>query len=402
MFIYHSEQWTICKKFKTDPIKLFFKTMIIKVEVKNDHLQTISQARPLYALAELIWNSFDADATDVKVSLRYNKVDGLEEIRVIDNGHGISFDDVQFAFKNLGGSWKSSIPRSKKENRILHGKAGKGRFKAFSLGSHVEWITRYQSNGQIKEYTIVGTSNDLGSFEIGEENISSSEQPGTEVIVSNLFRNFTSLHPKDNTFDEITMIFALYMRQYPHIKLDYEGFSINPSRVEEKYTEFNLPKIKISDCREIDSQLTIIEWNSNVERMLFLCDEDGFALSKTSPGIQAPGFNFTAYLKSDYIKELNQNGYLLLDDLHEDLKLLIDAAKTQLRNYFRERSAELVNTRVEEWKKTKIYPYIEEPKDIVEKATRQVFDICALNISDYLHDFEGSSPKNKKTTLWSL
>ena len=48
----------------------------------------------------------------------------------------------------------------------------------------------------------------------------------------------------------------------------------------------------------------IVEWRIKTQRRLFFCDANGFPLDETSPGIHAPGFEFTAYLKSDYFAEL--------------------------------------------------------------------------------------------------
>jgi hypothetical protein len=117
----------------------------IHVKVRSDHLERqVSVAKPILAVTELIWNALDADAQKVRVELGYNKMDGLQSITVIDNGHGLSYADAIPAFENLGGSWKSSQAKSKGEGRLLHGKAGKGRFRAFFLGDQVTWKTFYK------------------------------------------------------------------------------------------------------------------------------------------------------------------------------------------------------------------------------------------------------------------
>lgn len=41
----------------------------IDVKVEKDHLERITSARPLVAISELIWNSYDADASEVRVIL---------------------------------------------------------------------------------------------------------------------------------------------------------------------------------------------------------------------------------------------------------------------------------------------------------------------------------------------
>ena len=41
---------------------------ILEVEVAQDHIDELSKAKkPILGLAELVWNSVDADATQVKI-----------------------------------------------------------------------------------------------------------------------------------------------------------------------------------------------------------------------------------------------------------------------------------------------------------------------------------------------
>jgi len=63
----------------------------ISVEVRPDHLQRMAAVKkPILALAELVWNSLDADATEVSVSFDENLLGGLNAIRVTDNGTGMT------------------------------------------------------------------------------------------------------------------------------------------------------------------------------------------------------------------------------------------------------------------------------------------------------------------------
>lgn len=62
----------------------------ITVKVPKDHLETLSKVKkPILSIAELIWNSLDADADEVKVSLKYSRLGELEYIQVTDDGHGL-------------------------------------------------------------------------------------------------------------------------------------------------------------------------------------------------------------------------------------------------------------------------------------------------------------------------
>ena len=90
------------------------------VEVQADLIERLSRARPISALAELIWNALDADATEVVVRLSYGDLD-LETITVSDNGHGIPRNEAPKFFRRLGGSWKTQGGRTKTLQRMLHG-----------------------------------------------------------------------------------------------------------------------------------------------------------------------------------------------------------------------------------------------------------------------------------------
>src|SRR6266508_6815499 len=68
--------------------------------------------------------------------------------------------------------------------------------------------------------------------------------------------------------------------------------------------------------------LTIIEWKREVDRRLYLCDEQGVALHEIPAAVAAPGFQYTAYLKSPIFRELESE--LPLAELgHETLSGLI-------------------------------------------------------------------------------
>src|SRR5579864_2693803 len=105
---------------------------VLDVKLQQDHLEKVCNSRsPLSAIAELIWNSFDADATDIRLTFDYNQLEGLDAIHIADNGHGLPYNEAPTAFENLGGSWKRTAARTKIKQRILHGKQGQGRFYAY-------------------------------------------------------------------------------------------------------------------------------------------------------------------------------------------------------------------------------------------------------------------------------
>ena len=59
----------------------------VHVVAKRDFLESLTVARPLVALAELVWNGFDAQSERVQIHLDMNRMDGLQAIRVRDYGY---------------------------------------------------------------------------------------------------------------------------------------------------------------------------------------------------------------------------------------------------------------------------------------------------------------------------
>jgi hypothetical protein len=54
----------------------------VSVSVQDDYLERMSKTRPINAVAELVWNSLDADADKIEVKLFENEMGGLEKLIV--------------------------------------------------------------------------------------------------------------------------------------------------------------------------------------------------------------------------------------------------------------------------------------------------------------------------------
>ena len=84
----------------------------VSVAVRDDFVAPQTKAKPVPALAELLWNSLDGDATEVSVEFAHDDLaGGMSKIVVYDNGDGFSRGDARALFGNLGGSSKRHIRR---------------------------------------------------------------------------------------------------------------------------------------------------------------------------------------------------------------------------------------------------------------------------------------------------
>ena len=216
----------------------------LELKVEQDHIESLAKVRnPIIAIEELIWNGLDADAEKVIVELALNNMGGLSKIKVSDNGTGIKSEECEHAFGHLGGSAKSQMHLTP-GGRIPHGKLGKGRFRAFGLGRTVTWVSRYKSNGVVKQFEIKGRRAFLKTFEVGDEKEVSRKGSGVDVTIDGIESNFPSLTDANRAAEELSKRLALYLRKYPGIEIVYDGVRVDPSSLERHSATYPL---KIQD-----------------------------------------------------------------------------------------------------------------------------------------------------------
>jgi hypothetical protein len=373
----------------------------VRVEAMPDHLLSLARGNPISSLSELIWNALDADADSVQISVDDNELGTPIEIRVLDNGDGIRIDDAKRAFGNLGGSWKKSKLRSVRTDKRLHGRDGKGRFKAFALGNSVHWETTFREAETVFHYRIEGFARDLSNFSIGMPALAGVRATGTTVVISGIEESLGDFAADGSATQQLSEHFAIYLRDYPSTRITFRGQRIDPKTVQRAAKALPLSSFTSTDGYLVEGVLEIIEWTfSKKERKLCLCDASGFMLQELEAGVR-PGseYNFTAYIKSEYVARLHETNELGLAELNPDLARLVEDARNSLRAYFRNRKATAASELVDDWKKEGIYPFQGDAANAVERARREVFDICAINVSDYLDSFKQATTKDRKFTL---
>lgn len=374
------------------------------VEVQADFLERLAAARPIQALAELTWNAFDADATDVRIEFDRDASGLLQAVRVRDNGHGIPYAEAPALFTKLGGSWKRDTKRSRLENRVLHGEEGKGRFRALALGRVVDWHITTADAGSpdapLVRYTITIVRDRPRQTTISDP-VPAPEGavPGAEVVVSELFKQW-QLEDSDEAMNELTAIVALYLTDYSHVRLAFGGIRVDAAAEIAARSQIQLSPILVDGSPW--AYVDVIEWKTEKDRALHLCNEGGFPLVRLAPGVVAPGFSFAAYLRSPYITQLNDDNMLEMAEMVPALNTAIEEARGKLRDHFRARAAEKVKDYVQGWKNEHAYPYEEEPQTPVEEAERKVFDVVAVSVATALPEIQTFEHRTRRFQLRML
>jgi hypothetical protein len=302
----------------------------IYVQAKPDHIESLSKSAPIAAIEELVWNALDADAREVKVDIITNPLGAVESVRVSDDGTGIDVSNAESTFGSLGGSWKRVSMQTAGEHRRLHGRHGRGRFKAFALGTNVEWRTTSNATGTLKSWTISGDITKPGVFGI-EEVKSPGPATGTEVYISNAKVNCDSLLNAAETVQTLAAKFALYLKSYPDVRIYFNGLPVTPVIVQKRTTDY-----KLTIENGATAKLEVIEWKrkfTGAGRLVF-AGPDGFQLHEQSALVRSGGIPFTAYLISERFPALNRENALVMDELNPEVRMYLDETKKVLKAHF--------------------------------------------------------------------
>ena len=202
-------------------------------------------------VSELIANSYDADAGLVTISL---KDSSDKEIVVSDNGHGMSFDEINESFLTIGRNRrvKNATDESPKGRKVI-GKKGLGKLSFFGIARRITITTVKggKKNSFVMDWeTIMSKENNEGGIENYEPEIlildeSTQDSNGTIVTLQKIQR--VSNFDVNVLADSISKYFILP-----------ENFSIKLSHNDGDW-------IEIDNRRRYSTLSTEVEWKVPTE-----------------------------------------------------------------------------------------------------------------------------------------
>ncbi|MDY2588485.1 ATP-binding protein [Winogradskyella aquimaris] len=369
----------------------------IDIGVEIDHIDSLTRANGKTAISELIWNSLDADASEINIEFEKTKLGSINYLLIKDNGHGLNYQKAQDVFSKLGGSEKK-LNRISPNGRHYHGKEGKGRYKSLALGDLVEFTSRYKNGESYKEYTITLDRNHLSYSDFSDLKTlpKGDYSTGFQVRIDNVNQENASQAIDISSRKELEQKFASYWINYPDFSIIINGQKLEFSSLIKHSEE---QEILVNDGEfDYRFKIKIIEWSFDIKKQTYLCNTKGIPFQETNLGIRST-LPISIFIQSNYIEKLHRENRLALDSLDEILNSVIKDSKKIARDYVRRRLHQYSGKFINELKAKGLYPYKDKPDTIVEESKRQVFDIVALQVNEYLPDFETQDDKSKKLTL---
>ncbi len=291
--------------------KLKINAQSIRTELKS------YENDPLKCLIEYIWNSFDADATEIHLNFELPEegIGYANNVCIIDNGRGWDFNDD--ATTN---NFMSSTKQPRKGNTLPKGQYGRGRYTFIWIA---EKLTAYSKG---KKLTL------LHNTEITKEDYEYS-QSGTKICFDGIKTSFSSLLLSPNLHKQLCLEFCWFLRESSHYKILINNAELPISELikdSKTYTNNELPE-KLRN--EIDDAFNaeIVLWNekpSEYSKFYFLTNTSG-ELYKQNTGLNKKSDHFwhSVYIKSSLFNSVED--VIEEDNDSNQTNLSFDAKKTK-------------------------------------------------------------------------
>ena len=185
------------------------KINILSAELSNKIAAGEVVERPASVVKELVENSLDAGSTNIKIII---KEFGIEQIRIIDNGSGISNDDLERAFL------RHATSKIRQDYDLFHIKTLGFRGEALASISSVSRVTIKSCAGEAQGKMLVLEGGKVTSEEYY------APIKGTDLSVENLFYNtparlkyLRNAHTEQANITNVIYKFAL---SYPNVSFE--------------------------------------------------------------------------------------------------------------------------------------------------------------------------------------
>lgn len=277
-----------------------------KVEVNAKGIKNrLKSIKPYRAIAEYIWNGFDAGANTIEIDYLTTEIGDIYELSISDNGNGMPHNEVHNKFKPVLSSEKRD---SEVQHTLVHGKNGLGRLTFHHFSRTALWTTCYKKSGKFFKFTITADESQIDQYNPSEEEECENQKTGTIVSFNNIF-DLSDYYIKHTLIGFLKKEFAWFLE----LRKDL-GFSIIING--EPLTVSSLVKAEENLIIEIDGQVfdvKYIQWNSKLNRHFSryycLSSEAKFKYSKpTTLNNKGDEFYHSVFIESKYFNEFKCEG----------------------------------------------------------------------------------------------
>ena len=330
------------------------------VEITSAGIRKIlNKYTPERAIAEYVWNGFDAKATVVNIDFEIDnaELDTIKNIRITDNGTGICYEELPIKFKKFYESQKRIANENNTE--FTRGKNGYGRFTFYKFARFANWETRYSKDAQIMSYDIRIDSDTLKDYTTTEPLVSDDTTTGTCVVFNEISSDISSLFITKTLIPYLKAEFAWFLELKSEYQIYINGQELDYSSIIAEQESIS-PILSHNQKNNINFQCKYIRWNVKMNdeysRFYFLNNDLELKFTKTTL-LNKKGDNFwhSVIVIDDFFNEINCDNEL--DDNAIQPKLFDNSADRKL---FKE-----LITQLNEFLKKKRRPFLKEQAEVM-------------------------------------
>lgn len=330
------------------------------VEITSAGIRKIlNKYTPERAIAEYVWNGFDAKATVVNIDFEIDnaELDTIKNIRITDNGTGICYEELPIKFKKFYESQKRIANENNTE--FTRGKNGYGRFTFYKFARFANWETRYSKDEQIMSYDIRIDSDTLKDYITTEPLVSDNTTTGTCVVFNEISSDISSLFITKALIPYLKAEFAWFLELKSEYQIYINGQELDYSSIIAEQESIS-PILSHNQKNSISFQCKYIRWNVKMNdeysRFYFLNNDLELKFTKTTL-LNKKGDNFwhSVIVIDDFFNEINCDSEL--DDNTVQPKLFDNSADRKL---FKE-----LITQLNDFLKKKRRPFLKEQAEVM-------------------------------------
>lgn len=297
-----------------------------KVSVTDTGIQSSGLPKDyMEAVAEYIWNGFDAAASMIDIHFESNEIDTIHSLSITDNGSGIDYELLKETFGHFNDSIKKAS--FQKSSSFIKGNKGRGRFSFSAFSGKAVWHTVYRNShtGSMMEYGITITGNSKDFYEPEGMKKTVKKSTGTTVTFYDLFEvsgfSFQSDEFKSFLIREFGWFLMLNREKDYQIRINGIALDYTEAIAENDTATLHL---KDADGTDYYFRVTFVRWAERIgDKFFFYFLNSGQSevfKELTSFNNNAIGFYHSVYVESRYFDAFNPGDTELTQNMFERTK----------------------------------------------------------------------------------
>ncbi len=307
------------------------------VEVKTKGIKNrLKSVKPYKAIAEYIWNGFDAKADTIEINYETDPLGTVTDLEIKDNGDGIAYEEFEKKFKPVLSSEKRDEEES--TSSLTHGRNGLGRLTFYHFAQAANWETHYKSEKEILSYNITVDADALNNYSRTRWTKSEKRETGTTASFKNI-QNLSETYMKNELIRYLIKEFCWFLELKKN-----NGFSIHINGTPLEYDSIIKDREELKIITERNSfRVQYIQWSSKLNRHFsrFYCSdlEGRFKHSQpTTLNNKGDEFYHSVYVEGEYFnnfthsKKENHDDLISSSNQSTEFKELIAKINSHLRS----------------------------------------------------------------------